>query len=139
MAHWRITRDAGIELPEADRAVLESLVRDEVLATCPRALTQMAERVARSDDDGVRLASDYDAAVRQVREASEAFWHKCGETLGRVQWLRGFVLRVGCKRFGPPTAAHEAAVATETDLTQLRELSDRLLDVATWDELLPDA
>jgi len=46
---------------------------------------------------------------------------------------------MGRKKFGPPTAAHEAALAAVTDITQLEVLQMKLLDVNTWDELLASA
>ena len=55
-----------------------------------------------------------------------------------LQAARDTLLRLGRKRFGPPATRHEAAVAAVPDLTRLGALSDRLLDVGTWDELLAD-
>ena len=49
------------------------------------------------------------------------------------------LLRQGRKKFGPPTAAHEAALAAVTDLARLESLSEQLLDANTWDELLAGA
>jgi hypothetical protein len=46
------------------------------------------------------------------------------------------VLRQGTKRFGPPPADRRAAIKALTDLERLEALTDRLLDVESWDELL---
>jgi hypothetical protein len=62
-----------------------------------------------------------------------------GRAEGKVEGLRGSVLRLGRKKFGPPTPEQEAAVNAITDLARLEALSEKLLDVSTWDELLkPD-
>ncbi len=59
-----------------------------------------------------------------------------GEATGRTNGLREAISRQGRKKFGTPTAAHEAALTAITDLTRLEALSEKLLDVATWDDLL---
>lgn len=59
-----------------------------------------------------------------------------GRVEGRTEALRGAILRQGRKKFGPPTPAHETALAAITDLAKLEALVEKLLDVTTWDELL---
>jgi predicted transposase YdaD len=62
-----------------------------------------------------------------------------GRAEGKVEGLRESVIRQGRKKFGPPTAEQEAAVNAITDLGRLEALTEKLLDVSTWDELLkPD-
>lgn len=62
---------------------------------------------------------------------------------GRAEGRREEAVRslglMGRKKFGPPTAAHEAALAATTDLARLEALQVKLLDVNTWDELLAGA
>jgi hypothetical protein len=50
-------------------------------------------------------------------------------------WHRA-LLRQGRKRFGEPNEETRQAICAVRDLDRLEELSDRLLDVSTWDELL---
>lgn len=57
---------------------------------------------------------------------------------GRVREARDILLRVGRKKFGPPTAEQEAAMNAITDRGRLEALTEKLLDVATWDDLLRD-
>jgi hypothetical protein len=59
-----------------------------------------------------------------------------GRAEGRAEEARKILLRQGHKRFGAPTAAEEAAFVAITDLDRLERLSDRLLEVANWQELL---
>jgi hypothetical protein len=62
-----------------------------------------------------------------------------GMQQGLTQEARAVLLRQGRKKFGPPTAEQEAAVNAITDLGRLEALTEKLLDVSTWDELLkPD-
>ncbi len=50
--------------------------------------------------------------------------------------FRESLLRLGAKRFGPPDAAVRAAIESINDLYRLAALNERVLDVATWTELL---
>ena len=61
-----------------------------------------------------------------------------GRSDGRTKEARSLLLRVGRKKFGPPTAAHEAAIDELSDLARLEALCEKLLDVNTWDDLLND-
>jgi hypothetical protein len=57
---------------------------------------------------------------------------------GEARGHKKVLLQLGSKRFGPPRPSHEAAInaLTEDDLEKLKVLVDRLLDAASWDELL---
>ena len=46
------------------------------------------------------------------------------------------MLRLGRKRFGEPDEATQTALRSITDLERLERMSERLLDVAGWEELL---
>jgi predicted transposase YdaD len=50
--------------------------------------------------------------------------------------LRRALLRLGRKRFGEPDEETRQAICAIRDPDRLEELSERLLDVSTWDELL---
>jgi hypothetical protein len=50
--------------------------------------------------------------------------------------LRQIILRMGRKKFGEPTPAQVQAVESMTDLERMHNLTDKLLDVTTWEELL---
>jgi uncharacterized protein DUF4351 len=55
---------------------------------------------------------------------------------GRMEEAKAILLRLGERRFGPPSAEARAAIEALTDLERLEALTDRLLDVESWDELL---
>ncbi len=55
---------------------------------------------------------------------------------GEVKSLREIILRMGTKKFGKPSAKVQREVTAITSVERLLELSERILDVATWRELL---
>ena len=56
-----------------------------------------------------------------------------------IEEARTILLRLGRKNFGPPDARVRAQIAAVEDFDRLDELTDRLLDAASWEELLaPD-
>ena len=55
---------------------------------------------------------------------------------GRVEALQKTILRQGRKLFGPADEGTTAAVAATDDVQRLEFLSDRLLDVKSWHDLL---
>ena len=59
-----------------------------------------------------------------------------GEEQGRLAEAHNLLLRMGNKRFGPPTAAEQAALASIASLEKLEQLAERLLEVENWQELL---
>jgi hypothetical protein len=55
---------------------------------------------------------------------------------GEVKALRETIIRQGRRKFGEPPATTLRTIGAITDLDRLRALTDRILDVSTWDELL---
>jgi hypothetical protein len=55
---------------------------------------------------------------------------------GFVLEARKLLLRQGRRKFGPPAAEVEATIQAIDDLDRLERMSERLLDVTTWQELL---
>jgi hypothetical protein len=73
-------------------------------------------------------------AFMSIVEDSSAFELLLAE--GARRELRKTLLRQGRKRFGAPEAGVETALQAITDLPRLERMSERLLDVTTWAELL---
>jgi predicted transposase YdaD len=81
---------------------------------------------------------------RGVREMRESSGYQIildeGREEGRIQGAlreaRKILLRLGGRKFGAPEPAAEAAVQAIDDLARLERMSDRLLDVTTWQDLL---
>jgi flagellar biosynthesis/type III secretory pathway protein FliH len=61
---------------------------------------------------------------------------KMGRAEGHAEEARKILLRLGSKKFGQPDEAVRDRIAALSDLDRLQDLLDRLLDVATWDEVL---
>jgi predicted transposase YdaD len=59
-----------------------------------------------------------------------------GEAKGRAEEARQALLHLGRKKFGPPSERVEAEISALGDLERLNDLLDRILDVASWEELL---
>jgi predicted transposase YdaD len=74
----------------------------------------------------------YQAILRRGEQAGLQQGLQRGSTQGMTKLL----LRQGHKRFGNPTAAQEARIVAITDSAKLEQLSDKILEVNTWDELL---
>jgi hypothetical protein len=59
-----------------------------------------------------------------------------GRAEGRVQGAQRALLHFGRKKLGEPDEATRDALLGITDLDRLDRLTDRLLEVSTWQELL---
>jgi hypothetical protein len=73
--------------------------------------------------------------VLEIRGIEESSVHQGILAKGRVEDARSVLVRHGTKKFGPPNEQAKAQVAALTDLDRLHDLVDRVLDVASWDEL----
>lgn len=59
-----------------------------------------------------------------------------GRSEGIVEGEKKALLLLGTRRFGPPDAATRAAIVSLDSIGKLDQLTARLLDVSSWDELL---
>ena len=55
---------------------------------------------------------------------------------GRLAGVRDILFRLGRKQFGPADDATAAALNAIADVRKLEELTERVLDVGSWQELL---
>ena len=78
----------------------------------------------------------YQAILQRGREDGLRQGLQQGLQQGSIGEARALILRQGRKKFGPPTAKQEATVNAIADLARLERLSENLLDVTTWGELL---
>jgi predicted transposase YdaD len=114
-------------------------------------LTQVVERLHRQGDarlvprlltatfvlSGLRLDRDQVRALFQgVRAMHESDTYQAILDEGRVEGLQRALLRQGRRKFGEPEEASRRALLGITDLDRLDRLSERLLEVATWQDLL---
>ncbi len=61
-----------------------------------------------------------------------------GEAMGEAKGRRETIIRLGKKVLGPPDAQTLESLESFNDLDRLRQMTERLLDVKTWQELLAE-
>jgi predicted transposase YdaD len=125
---------------------------DEAAADLPGVLRHMDERLRQEAAPalaakvqaatfillGLRYPTELiDRLFREVTTMEESGTYQLIVSRGRVQEARKLLLRLGRVKFGQP-AGPEATAALEgmTDLERLEALSERLLQVSSWQELL---
>ena len=59
-----------------------------------------------------------------------------GEARGVVKEARWVLLRLGSRRFGPPSAEVLQAVERASETALIEEMIDRVLDASSWEEVL---
>lgn len=94
---------------------------------------------------GLRYPADFTTTLLQgVRAMKESTTYQHilneGRALGLVEGRTAeaihILLHLGRKRFGPPDHQTVAIIESIGDLVRVEHLTERLLDVASWDELL---
>ncbi len=93
-----------------------------------------AEGLAQGIDEG--LAKGLVEGRAEGRVEGRAEGRAEGRVEGRAEEARRILRRLGTRRFGKPDTHIEAALDAIADLERLEQLSDRVLEVKTWDELL---
>jgi predicted transposase YdaD len=84
----------------------------------------------------MRESSTYQAILAEGRTEGFEKGHEEGREAGREEEARALLLRLGRKRFGPPGRRVSSAIRRTTDLQRIEQLTERLLEVESWDELL---
>jgi predicted transposase YdaD len=85
---------------------------------------------------GIEESSVYQGILKKGEAVGEAKGEAKGEVKGAVNEARKILLRQGSKRLGPPDEQISGRIAEITEQDRLDVLLDRILDVASWDELL---
>jgi predicted transposase YdaD len=86
---------------------------------------------------GLRYSRDLIAQLMQgVRGMKESVTYQAIVEEGMVKDRQDVLLEQGAVRFGTPSPIVEMAVRSITDLGRLKKLTQRLLNVSSWDELL---
>lgn len=71
-----------------------------------------------------------------VRAMKESVTYQAIIREGRSEEARTLLLRMGSKRFGPPDTVTRTSIESVPSLEQLEDMADRVLDVASWTDLL---
>jgi predicted transposase YdaD len=77
---------------------------------------------------GIEQSSTYQEILKKGRRQ--------GKVEGKAEEARQILLRQGRKKLGNPPKTVRNRIEAMNDLAQLNDLLDRILDVASWDELL---
>lgn len=78
----------------------------------------------------MRESSAFQAILAEGEAEGEAKW--------RTEQTKKILIRLGRDRFGEPTPEITETIEAITDLERLERLTDRVLGVATWDDLPAD-
>lgn len=92
----------------------------------------------------LRESSTYQAILEEGRERGFTEGRAAGRAEGRTEGRTEgehragikFLMKLGTKRFGPPDSVVLARIEAMTDLERIEVLIERVLDVASWEELL---
>jgi hypothetical protein len=77
---------------------------------------------------GMKESSTYQYILREGKAE--------GRVEGRVEEVRRILLRLGQRRFGTTPAAVKQGLESLNDLDRMERMADRMLEVASWQELL---
>lgn len=126
---------AGLTLEQALPAVLRRI--DKRLAQEARPEDAAKLWTATFVLSGLRLSQEQVRALFQgVRGMKESTTYQYILSEGRAEEAKKILLRLGQKRFGPPGEATKATLEAIEDLERLERMSDRILDAASWQEVL---
>jgi hypothetical protein len=73
---------------------------------------------------------------REILEKGVSQGLSQGLSQGFAQGEKNSLVRIGTKRFGPPSASVSAVIQSIVDSSRLERLLERLLDAKDWDDLL---
>jgi hypothetical protein len=120
--HWVVSR----VVERLDRAGDPALVRRLFTATFVLSGLHLDRQQVRALFQGVRAMRESDTYQAILDE-------------GRAEGIQRVLLHLGRKKLGPPDEATQRALVEIIDLDRLDRLSERLLEVSTWQELLETA
>ncbi len=86
--------------------------------------------------ENMKESATYQKILREGRVEGRAEGRVEGRVEGLVEGERRILRRLGTRQFGKPNPLIDAALDAISDLDRLEQLSDRVLDVKTWEELL---
>lgn len=135
------------------------LAESSVEAALPGVIEQMVERLSRDADPaavpelltaafvltGMRVSQQEVIRLFQgVRAMHESTAYQAildegrleGRVAGQVEEAIKFLLRLGQRKFGPPSSEIEATLRSIKDLDRLERMGEEMLTVQSWQELL---
>jgi predicted transposase YdaD len=87
----------------------------------------------------MKESATYQAILREGQAKGKAEGKAEGKLEGKLEEAMRILLRQGRKRFGQPKAGIRSQIESISDLHRLEQLIDRVLDVASWDDLIRES
>ena len=122
-------------------------VAEEALPEVVRRMEERLEREASEEEASILLAAAFILAglrlekqtLAQLFQGVHGMRESSGYQLILAEEAKAILLRLGRKRFGPPEPATKVALDAIHDVDRLERMSERLLEAASWQELLATA
>jgi predicted transposase YdaD len=121
---------------------------EEALVPVIRRVVERLEQEAPPEDRAKLLTATYvlmglrvsremaDQLFQGVRAMKESSTYQAILEEGQTAALQKTLLRQGRQRFGPPTEAVQASISAITEVERLERMTERLLVVSSWQDLL---
>jgi hypothetical protein len=122
------------ELPPADAKWLLMAAWILIGMRVPRSTLKTFQEAMSMVD--LRDSSTYQLILEEGLAEGLAKGEAQGLAKGEADGIRTTLLQIGSRRLGLPSAAVKESLNAVGDIARLRRMSDRLLDVTTWQELL---
>ncbi len=135
-----LTNEAAADLDSAFERFRDRLQQPDVPRSVAEVLYGSTFVLSGLRYDGDRIANLYRRLSMILEESSTYQWIlEKGLAKGEANEARKLILRLGTKRFGPPSPAVGAALQAATDRERLERLAERTLDAVDWDDLIATA
>jgi hypothetical protein len=132
-----LTNEAAADLPAAFERFRDRLRADAVTGKLEKVLFGSSFVLCGLRYEDERIAELYQTMSLTLEDSTTYQWIlKKGVAQGALETMRATVLRLGAKRFGAATESTQIAVNAITDPTRLQRMAERVLDAASWDDIL---
>lgn len=139
-----LTDEASRNLSKGVDALVDSIEREEdkaeIKALLASAYILCGLRYQRDTINNafgrLNMMLEESTTYQGILEEGEARGLSRGLSQGLSQGLRNTIIRIGSKRFGPPTESITRTLHGIDDAMQLEILADRILDAGNWDDLV---
>jgi hypothetical protein len=138
-----LTDEAAADLPGAFEQLLDTLQSQSVPRKVAGELLSWTYWLGGLRYDKMRILDLFRSLNMILEDSSTYQWDKQrflqeGTAKGSILEARGLIVRLGTKKFqSAPPAEVLAALEAITDRERLEEIADRVLDSASWGELIP--
>ncbi len=122
----RLEREATGD--QADRLLVAAYVLTGLRLKTPDEVKQLFQ--------GASIAMRESVTYQAILQEGEKIGEKMGWRRGRIRELHRMILRLGRVQFGEADEATRQQIKAMRDIDRLEDLTERLLIVSSWDELI---